>query len=252
MSRRGYYLTLPLLLLILASPGAIADKLRVATEGAYPPFSYFDAEGKLAGFDVDIAYALCEALDRECEVVAVPWTELLDRMEAGEYAMIVASMARTEERERRVDFTDHYYRSHSIFAGRPTIKSTTPEGLAGLTLVAGRDTIQGDFLTRHYTRSRVVLTDDQPQAFQMLLNGRADLTLSDTTNLLDFLQRPEANGLDFVGEPVSSPELHSEAHIAIQKGNDSLRLQINQSLEKIRLNGNYDRINRKYFPFSIY
>jgi len=254
MSKRRLPVIVPLLVLTLwfTNPSLAADKLRVATEGTYPPFSYLDDSGKLAGFDVDIAYALCEAMTRECEVKAYAWSELLDRMEAGEYDMIVASMANTEERAKRVDFTDYYYRSHSIFAGRSDIKGTTPDDLADKTLAVGRDTIQEAFLSRHYPRSHILLTDNLPQAFQMLLDGKADLMLSDTTNLLDLLQQPEAEGFDFVGEPISSPDLQSKAHIAVGKGNDALRRAVNKTLEELRLNGTYDRINRKYFPFSIY
>ncbi|MBV1787257.1 transporter substrate-binding domain-containing protein [Marinobacterium sp. D7] len=253
MSKRWLPVIVPLftLSLWLANP-AVADKLRIATEGTYPPFSYVNDSGELTGFDVDIAYALCEVLARDCEVEAVLWTELLDRLEAGEYDMIVASMANTEERAKRVDFTDYYYRSHSIFAGRADIKDTSPEDLAGKTLAAGRDTIQADFLAQHYPDSHILLTDNLPQAFQMLLDGQVDLMLSDTTNLLDLLQRPEAEGFDFVGEPISSPDLQSKAHIAVGKGDNELRRALNMALEKLRLNGIYDRINRKYFPFSIY
>ena len=102
--------TIPILLLLLAlcgiSPRSDAlEPLRIATEGAYPPFSFFDAEGRLTGFDVEIAQALCQRLDRECQISAVPWNELLPGLRAGRYALIVASMAKTAEREQYGDFT---------------------------------------------------------------------------------------------------------------------------------------------------
>jgi polar amino acid transport system substrate-binding protein len=230
-----------------------ASELTVATEGAYPPFSYFDANGKLAGFDVDIAQALCETMQTDCEIKAVPWVELLDRMEAGELDMIVASMAKTRERSERVDFTRHYYRSHSIFAGDPKrFSKTTPEALTGTRLATGRNTIQSTFLEQQYTQSEIVLTSDQTEALELLKEDKVDLVLSDTINLLDFLQTPEGARFDFVGGPLSAKALKSEAHIAVPKGRDALREKVNSALEQIRLDGSYDRINRKYFPFSIY
>ncbi|MBR9882736.1 MAG: transporter substrate-binding domain-containing protein, partial [Oceanospirillales bacterium] len=197
---------------------------------------------------------LCQALERTCDIKAVAWTDLLDELQAGKLDMVVASMAKTREREAQVDFTDYYYQSHSIFAGRPEVTDTTPTALMGKPLATARATIQADFLNKHYTRSRVILTDNMPQALQMLLEGKVDFVLSDTTNLLDFLERPQAMaaGMDFVGDPVKSPELQSKAHIAVKKGDQVLREEINRALEQLRLNGTYDQINRKYFPFSIY
>ena len=48
----------------VTSPAIAADPLRIGVEGAYPPFSYVEADGTLAGFDIDIANALCAAMDR--------------------------------------------------------------------------------------------------------------------------------------------------------------------------------------------
>lgn len=50
-----------------------SESLTVATEGSYAPFSYIDEHGELAGFDVDIAHALCSEMKVVCQVQAAPW-----------------------------------------------------------------------------------------------------------------------------------------------------------------------------------
>lgn len=57
-----------LLTLGFACCGAIASAqdLRIATEEYYAPFNYFEENGELAGFDVDISMALCEIMQRDC------------------------------------------------------------------------------------------------------------------------------------------------------------------------------------------
>lgn len=230
-----------------------ASPLVVATEGDYPPFSYFDNTGKLTGFDVDIAYALCEAMQRDCEVIAVPWVDLLDRLELGDYHLIVASMAKTAEREKRALFTDYYYRSHTSFIGDPRrFISVTPEALKGRRLSASRDSIQGDYLQQRYPSSQIVLTNNLIESFELLASSEVDLVLTDSINSLDFLKSPQGTSFDFIAEPLIDPLLKSEGHIAVSLGDVELAEAINNAIIDIRLSGVYDQINRRYVPFSIY
>ncbi|HEY6611322.1 MAG TPA: transporter substrate-binding domain-containing protein [Pseudomonas sp.] len=242
-----------LLFALLLVRSAHAETLRVATEGNYAPFSYHDDSGALSGFDVEIAQALCRQMLVECEVQTITWSELIPNLESGKVDLIVASMARTPERMLRVDFSDYYYQSHSVFAGRAGIAAdTSPESLAGLRLAIIEGTIQAAFAQERYPRNPLLLVSHQEEAFDLLLAGKADLVLSDTINLLDFLQQPKAAGYDFIGPPLLAETLSSKAHIAVRKGDNSLLKRLNRALEEIRLNGAYDRINRHYFPFSIY
>ncbi|WP_052063592.1 substrate-binding periplasmic protein [Nitrincola sp. A-D6] len=202
---------------------------------------------------MDIAYALCEAMQRDCELIAVPWIDILDGIEEGDYQLIVASMARTAEREQRVDFSDYYYRSHSVFVGNPyKYSNNNPESLEGVRLATGIGTVQEAFLRSRYPAADIIVTESQEQALAQLVSGEVDLVLSDSINLLSFLQSAEGTQFDFIAEPLIDELLKTDAHIAIQKGNEALRSAINQALITIRLNGTYERINRKYIPFSIY
>jgi len=247
---------LPLLSLLfglLLMPSVHAETLHVATEGNYTPFSYHDESGTLTGFDVEIAQALCQQMQVECEVQAITWNDLIPSLEYAKVDMIVASMARIPERELRVAFSDYYYQSHSVFAGRTGVApDASPESLAGLRLAIIDGTIQATFAEKRYPQSPLRLVAHQEEAFDLLLAGKVDLVLSDTINLLEFLQQPKAAGYDFIGPPLLADTLNSKAHIAVRKGDRSLLQRLNRALEEIRLNGVYDRINRDYFPFSIY
>ena len=248
---------LALAIAALVSLGGMASAekqtLRIATEGAYPPFNVIDASGKLTGFDVEIAHALCKEMDANCSIVTVPWVEIITRLEQHEYDLVVASMSLTDERAKRMEFSTPYYRSHSAFAGDPQkFHDISPAALKGIKIGAGKDTMQAEYLKKVYPESTIILAADQPSAQKLLTSGSVELMLADSIELLAFLQSPENSRFDYVGDPLTSDLLRSTSHVTASKGNTELIQQVNEALSQIRLNGTYDRINNNYFPFSIY
>jgi polar amino acid transport system substrate-binding protein len=244
-----------LVLAWLVHPGlAGAEVLRIATEGAYPPFSGYDSSGRLVGFDVDIASALCRHLDRECAIQAVAWEELIPGLVAGNYDAIVASMGRTEERDRLVDFTDHYYRSLAGFAGPVGFdRDISPEGLAGLRLGTAVGTVQADYVHRVFAHGPEIVELEHTDAlYNALAEGEVDLIICENLSVLDFLMSSRGQRFELVGDPIPAEEISSESRIAVREGDDELREVINAALRDIYLSGEYARINRAYFPFSIY
>jgi polar amino acid transport system substrate-binding protein len=97
---------------LLAMTGVAQAKdwtsVRIGIQANYPPFNGYDDDNKLAGFDVDIANALCAEMKVECSFVVHDWHGMIDALIANRFDAIVSSMSITPERERRVDFTDKY------------------------------------------------------------------------------------------------------------------------------------------------
>lgn len=232
---------------------AAPHSLTVATEGGYPPFNYVDESGRLAGFDVDIAMALCEAMNASCTVVRKDWNDLLPGLQRGEYDMIVASMANTPERRSLADFSNCYYRSRSSFVGRKGIMDTvSQETVKGKTMATQADTVQAEYLRSHFSQvAKIVYTTDIAEMYELLSSGGIDLALIDSLNILEFLTSEQGRDFEFIGEALPPEDVSSCATIAVPKGSP-LRQRVNEAIDKIRLSGVYDAINREYFPFSIY
>ena len=236
---------------VLASSIALAgDKIRIATEGAWAPFNFVSEDGKLAGFDVDIANALCAKMKADCEIIAQDWDGMIPALKVRKFDAIVASMSITEERLKQVDFTSHYYSGGLRFMGaKDKTLDTTKAGLKGKVIGAQRSTVGGQYLED--TLADVVevkLYDNQEAVYLDLLAGRLDGAISDELPTYDWLKSEQGQGFEYKGEAFAK---NDKIGIAIRK-NDELKEKLNKALQDIRADGTYEKINAKYFPFSIY
>ncbi|ASP39179.1 amino acid ABC transporter [Bacterioplanes sanyensis] len=241
--------------LVLASvataPVALAaDKIRIATEGAYAPFNMVDSDGNLIGFDVDIAKALCEQMKADCEIVAQDWDGIIPGLRARKYDAIIASMSITEERLRVVDFSEKYYSNVLAFvSAKDRELDTNKESLKGLTVGAQRATIAGQMLEDKFSDVVTVkLYDTQDNAYLDLAAGRLDALLSDKFPAYDWLRTDDGQKFEFKGGDL---DINDEIGIAVRKGDD-LKDKFSAAIKAIVKNGKYEEINKQYFPFSIY
>lgn len=232
--------------------GAVhAQKVRIATEGAYPPFNMKNTKGELVGFDVDIAKALCDQMKADCVIVGQDWDGIIPGLLAKKYDAIIASMSITAERMKKVDFTDRYYSNYLRFiAKKGSGLEVTKDGLKGKKLGAQRATISAQHLEDNFRKtSSVKVYDTQEAAFLDLKAGRLDAVLVDAYPGYDWLKKAENGDYDHVGETI---DINDKIGIAIRKGDKALKADLNKALKALRDNGTYQRINANYFPFSIY
>lgn len=231
-------------------------KVRMGTEGAYPPFNYIDKDGKLQGFDVEIGNALCQAMKVECEWVKQDWDGIIPGLLAKKYDTIIASMSITEERRKKVDFTAKYYQTPAKFVRmKGSGIEISRDGLKGKAVGVQRATVHENFLRDNYGD----IIDIKAYATQDEANldftaGRVDLLLADSVALDDgFLSTPAGKGAEFVGPNFTEPKWFGDGSgIAVRKGEAELLAMLNKAIEQIRADGTYKRINDRYFDFDVY
>ena len=243
------------LALFAGNASAQMKKVRIGTEGAYPPFNSIDSEGNLVGFDVDIAKALCEAANFDCEFVIQDWDGIIPGLLAKKYDAIAASMSITPERQEVVDFTNKYYNTPAKFvAAKGAGFDISADGLAGKSIGVQRATIHENFLRDNFPDADIRVYATQDEANADLVSGRVDLVMADSVALDDgFLKTEQGEGFEFVGPDYSEPKWHGEGvGIAIRKGEDELREAFNTAIDKIREDGTYEEIQSKYFDFDVF
>ncbi len=231
-------------------------KVRIGVEGAYPPFSWTTADGELKGFDIDIAMALCKAMGAECKLVAQDWDGIIPALLAKKYDCIIASMSITEERKKKVAFTNKYYNTPAKFIARKGfVKEWTQDTVKGKAVGVQRATTHDSYLTDNYgkdvTIKRYATQDD---AYLDLAAGRVDFLLADSVALDDgFLKKPEGKDYEFVGPDMLDERWFGKGvGVALRKQDKDLVEMLNKAIKQIRADGTYKKIQDKYFDFNVY
>jgi arginine/ornithine transport system substrate-binding protein len=232
------------------------NKIRIGVEGAYPPFSSVEKDGTLKGFDIDIAMALCEEIGAECVLIPQDWDGIIPALMARKYDAIIASMSITEERKKKVAFSDKYYNTPAKFARKKGSGiSISKAGLKGKTVGVQRATTHDNFITGEFGDSvEIKRYGTQDEAYLDAISGRIDLLLADSIAMdAGFLKTDQGKGWEFVGPGYSDPKYFGVgAGIAVRKSDGELAKLFSLAIKVIRSNGVYHMINGKYFAFDVY
>ncbi|WP_297361167.1 ABC transporter substrate-binding protein [Thauera sp.] len=237
-------------------------EIRLASEGAYPPFNMTAADGSMRGFDIDIGNALCEELKARCTWVKQEWDGMIPALMSRKFDAIVASMSITDERKAKVDFTDKYYASPlALIAKKGSPLQPDLATLKGKKIGIQRGTVSDNFATRYWDGKgpEIIRYAKQDEAYLDLRSGRMDAAFADYLEAYGgFLTKPEGEGYDVAGERLFGKTAEEKAvigegiGIAVRKRDKELTEQLNKALAAIRANGKYDEIQKRYFPMDIY
>jgi arginine/ornithine transport system substrate-binding protein len=233
-----------------------AAVLKIAIDPTYEPFTFKTADGKPTGFDVDIANALCEQIKRKCEFVEQVWDSMIPGLNAKKYDVIISSMSITDDRMKEVDFTDKYYNTPSRIVLKKSVKFTDLASIKGKKIGVLKGSTQEKYAMGDLKPAGVVVSsyEAQDQVYLDIKSGRLDGTVADYMEATGgFLSKPEGANFTLVGPDLKEPKYFGYgAGIALRKGEDKLKGELNEAIKAIRAGGTYKTINDKYFAkFNI-
>ncbi len=248
------FLSAAAVLLALSTPAFAQSTLRVGVEGNYPPFSMISPDGKLSGFDIDIANAVCAEMKATCTMVQQEWDGMIPALNAKKFDMIVASMTITEERKKAVDFSNAYYDVPSRWVAKAgAFKEATPASLKGKKIIVLRNSPRAKYVQENFKESEVLLVAKETEVYLELVAGRGDIGFgSSVVSSEAFLKKPEGKAFAQVGDTVILDRTGGAGvGIALRKNEEELRGKINEALKTIRANGAYRKLADKYFDFNV-
>ncbi|EJW11792.1 ABC transporter, periplasmic amino acid-binding protein [Rhodovulum sp. PH10] len=228
--------------------------IRFVSEVDYPPFDYAGPDGNPAGFNIDLARAICEELKVGCTMQMRRFDTLIDTLNEGRADAAIASMAVTPDTRKAVDFSDPYYRPVARFVARRDAGSgpASPQRLEGKTVAVVAGTAHEAYLRTLFTEAQVKPYPTAEEARAALAKGDTDLLFGDGYALAFWLNGKESNGCcAFFGGPfVESRYFGEGVGVAVKKGNDQLRLALDWALFRLWENGTFADLWLKYFPVN--
>lgn len=243
--------------------------LRVATEGAYPPFNSQTPDGKVIGFEPDLLVEICKRAELTCETVVQEWSGIIPGLTAGKYDAIMSGMSITEKRLQVIDFSIPYTNSGQTFAvlkdsavakalGADTNVSMSDDAavkagvavstkaLQGKLLGVQTSTIQADFAKNYLkdVKSRIYETTKEEDLD--LLAGRVDAVFASTSSLVSTLEQSDGK-IVLAGPKFFGGIFGIGSGFGIAKGQPELKAKLDKAIQSVIDDGTVKTLAMKWF-----
>ena len=276
MMKRSF-LTLVTFLLMTISFAYAGDwsKIKIGTEGAYPPWNGTNAAGELEGAEIDLVFDLCKRMKAECELVAQDWDGIIPALQNGKYDAIMAGMSITAERMEVINFSQGYANepaSFSVLKSSP-LASLKFSGKVNMDALDGKSkklikslkkTLKGATVgvqgsTTHENFVKQVLGDtvtmksyDTQENLELDLSvGRIDAALSDQGSMEKFMESDNGKNIAFIGPGLGGGPFGGGVGVGLRKADTDLLEMFNKAIDGARADGTLAKHFTKWFGKDI-
>ncbi len=230
--------------------------VRFLTSPDYPPFQFLKPDQNPAGLNVDLARAICNELEFQCTIQALPWDDLLPALADGRADALIAGLRPSEELRAKADLTRPYFRLPARFAMNKNgaLTDITPDLLAGKKIAAVAGSAHEAYLQAFFAKSEILSLPDFAAARAALKDGKADAIFADGVSLALWIGGTESAGCCvFAGGPYLESRYFGEGlTIAVRKGDRRLRQDLDKILDEMEDKGILGDLYLRWFPLGIF
>jgi histidine transport system substrate-binding protein len=258
MKKRVMALSLMLGLSSAASVfAAVPGSIRIGTDPTYPPFESKNAQGKLVGFDIDLANEICKRIHTQCTYVESDFDALIPSLKAKKIDAIISSLSITAKRQEEIAFSEKLYAANArLVAPKGSKIEPTIESLKGKNIGLLQGTTQETYANQNWRPKGVNVTPyaNQDLVYQDLNAGRIDAAFQDEVQASEgFLKQPVGKNYAFAGPAVKDDKIFGVGTgMGLRKDDSELKAAIDKAFADMRKDGTYDKIAKKYFDFNVY
>ena len=270
-------LLVPALFAILVIQVSAGDwqEIKIATEGAYPPWNDTDASGNLVGFEIELAQDLCARMNAACKIIPQKWRGILKGLNAGKYDAIMAAMSITEDRKKVASFSRNYAGTPNVFVVRKdhhlasfssdlkklTLNDISPVEQAALDAIIkefGGKIIGVQVATTHAKfadqymgdHAEIRIYDFQHTIDLELYQGRLDAVIGDFSYWQPLIQTEQGKDYQIVGPHMTGGPFGGGVGVAVRKKDQDLADIFSQAIEAAIKDGTIKKMAIKWFNYD--
>jgi octopine/nopaline transport system substrate-binding protein len=247
----------------------------IATEGAYAPWNFTNADGTLTGFEIDLAKDLCARMKIECMIIAQDWDGLIPSLTVGKYDAIMASMFITDKRLEVIDFSRPYAVDPSGFAvarGGPLAEAGMSDLkfdlgdeaaaqeavdkmkplLKGLVIGAQAGTTNLAFVQKYFADTVEIREYKTTEQHDLdLAAGRIDGIFSQQTALAATLAKPEFADFTVAGPGFVGGVFGRGTGAGMRKEDTALKAMFDTAIGEAMADGTIRRLSMQWFGSDV-
>lgn len=226
----------------------IQDKgeILIGTEGTYPPFTFHNKEGKLTGFDVEIAREVADRIGVKAVFKETKWDAMFAGLNSGRFDMVANQVGTTPKRKEKYAFSEPYTQSSAVLVTHKENNEIKGfEDLKGVPSAQSLTSNYADIAKEH--GADVTSVEGFKEAMQLISSKRVDATINDRLSVLDFLNEQK----DAPVKIVDRKENASQTAFAFRQGSEKLIEAINKALAEMKEDGTYLEISKKWFNEDV-
>ena len=249
-------------------------KIKIATEGAYAPWNFTNAAGKLEGFEVDLANDLCKRMKAECEIVAQDWDGIIPSLQAGKYDVIIAGMSITPKRMEVIDFSTPYAVTPAALAvlkSSPLAKIPADKNydltknkaeaekaieglkvaLKGKVIGAQVSTTHSNFIEAYFKGTAETRTYKTTEQHDLdITAGRLDGAYASIGYWKPLMGKPEGKDLVMVGPTFTGGIFGTGVGVGLRKADPELKAKFNEAIAAATKDGTIKKLAMQWFGFD--
>ncbi len=248
-------------------------EINIGVEGAFPPYNTMSSDGKLSGYDIDIANEVCKRAKLKCNLIAQDWDSQIPGLLAGKFDAVL-TMGPNPKRREVIDFTVPYAQTSNTFgvlksgplANLPNngqqLSVNDPDGKAALEALKGAlkgktvgvalSTSQQQFVEEAFKGVVEVRTYKTSEQHTLdLTAGRIDAVFDNIVYLRDAVERPGNQDVTMAGPFMKGSVMATDTCIGVRKGDPELRAKLDEAIRSAIADGTVKTLAMKWFKADV-
>lgn len=219
------------------------DTIKFGMELEYAPFETIDKEGKATGFSVAYAEKLAASLGKKAEIVAMKYDALIPALENKSIDMIISSMTITEERQKRVDFSESYANPtlYALTSANANITALDQINQDNITVAVKTGTVSAYWVNQNAPKAKVKSFDSMDAALLDVAGNQSQVAIYDPITIYSFQEKHPQTKI--ITTPITNI---SGWGIALPKGDKELKTKVDEFIKKAKTDGTIETLKKTY------